>query len=322
MMIRQISYREAINEALREEMLRDGSVFLMGEDIGRYGGAYGVTTGLIDIFGEERVRDTPISEIAIVGAAVGAALTGMRPVVEIMFMDFIAISMEQIVNVAAKMAYLYDVSVPLVIRTPEGERGGGPVHSQCLEAWFIHVPGIKVVMPSTPYDAKGLLKASIRDNSPIIFIEHKGYDIKGPVPKEEYVIPLGKADVRRVGKDVTIIAISSSVYKALNAAQELAKNGIDAEVIDLRTLVPLDKQTILDSVKKTGRVITVEEGCKTGGVGAEISAMIVEEAFGYLDAPIQRVAAIDSSIPHSRELVKHIIPDENKIMEAVKRITT
>jgi len=319
--MRQISYREALREALREEMLRDENVFLIGEDIGRYGGAYGVTTGLIDEFGEERVRDTPISEIAIIGAGVGAALTGMRPVVEIMFMDFITISMEQIVNVAAKMAYLYDTSVPLVIRTPEGERGGGPVHSQCFEAWFIHVPGLKVAVPSTPYDAKGLLKASIRDDSPVIFVEHKGYDIKGPVPEDEYLIPLGKADVKRVGDDVTIIAISSCVYKALNAAEELSKNGIEAEVIDLRTLVPLDKQTILNSVRKTGRVVTVEEGCKTGGVGAEISAMIVEEAFGYLDAPIQRVAAIDSPIPHSRELVKHIIPDENKIIEAVRRIT-
>jgi pyruvate/2-oxoglutarate/acetoin dehydrogenase E1 component len=322
--VREITYREALNEALQEEMDRDPTVFLMGEDIGIYGGAYGVTRGLYEKYGPERVRDTAISEAAIVGAGVGAALTGMRPVVEIQYVDFMTLAMDQTCNQAAKIRYKVGgkVKVPLVIRTQGGTgRCLGPQHSQSLEAWFIHVPGLKVVMPSTPADAKGLLKSSIRDDNPVLFIEHKMlYGTKGPVPDGEYLIPLGLADVKREGRDVTIVAHSRMVLYALDAAKELEEEGIEAEVVDPRTLAPLDINTIVESVKKTGRVVIVEEGCKTGGVGAEIAAQIVERAFDYLDAPIERVAGADVPIPVSPVLERAAVPSKEKIKAAVKRV--
>jgi len=322
--MRKINYRQALNEALREEMLRDERVFIMGEDVGIYGGAYGVTRGLYDEFGPERVRDTPISEAAIAGAAAGAAMTGMRPVAEIMYIDFITLAMDQIVNIAAKNRYMFGGKsiVPVVYRTQGGAgRGIAAHHSGSLEAWFIHSPGIFVVMPSTPFDAKGLLKTCIRDNNPILFIEHKMlYNVEGEVPDIEYTIPLGVADVKRVGTDVTIIAYSRMVHTALEAAEELAKEGIEAEVIDPRTLKPLDINTIINSVKKTHRAIVVHEACKTCGFGAEIASLIMEEAFDYLDAPVIRVAGADVPIPMSPVLEEEVIPSKKKIIDAVKKI--
>jgi len=322
--MRKITYRQALNEALREEMLRDERVFIMGEDVGIYGGAYGVTRGLYDEFGPERVRDTPISEAAIAGAAAGAAMTGMRPVAEIMYIDFITLAMDQIVNIAAKNRYMFGGKsiVPVVYRTQGGAgRGIAAHHSGSLEAWFIHSPGIFVVMPSTPFDAKGLLKTCIRDNNPILFIEHKMlYNVEGEVPDIEYTIPLGVADVKRVGTDVTIIAYSRMVHTALEAAEELAKEGIEAEVIDPRTLKPLDINTIINSVKKTHRAIVVHEACKTCGFGAEIASLIMEEAFDYLDAPVIRVAGADVPIPMSPVLEEEVIPSKKKIIDAVKKI--
>lgn len=322
--VREITYRESIREALREEMLRDPDVFLLGEDIGVFGGAFAVTRGLLEEFGEKRVKDTPISEAVIVGAAVGAAITGTRPVAEIMYMDFVTFCMDQIVNQAAKARYVFggNVSVPMVIRMPQGGgKHAGAHHSQNLERWFVGVPGLKVVVPSTPYDAKGLLKSAIRDNDPVIYIEHKLlYGTKGIVPEEEYTLPLGSADIKRKGKDVTIVAYSRMLHLALRAAEELAKIGVDAEVIDPRTLVPLDIQTIVTSVEKTGRVLIVEEGCKTGGVAGEIMSQIVERAFDFLDAPVKRVAGADVPIPCSPVLEKAALPDENKIVSAVKEL--
>ena len=322
--MRKITYRQALNEALREEMLRDGSVFVMGEDVGIYGGAYGVTRGLYDEFGSERVRDTPISEAAIAGAAAGAAMTGMRPVAEIMYIDFITLAMDQIVNIAAKSRYMFGgkLKVPVVYRTQGGAgRGIAAHHSGSWEAWFAHAPGILVVMPSTPFDAKGLLKTCIRDDNPILFIEHKMlYNVEGEVPEGEYTIPLGAADVKRTGRDVTIIAYSRMVHFALEAAEELAKEGIDAEVIDPRTLKPLDVDTIVGSVRKTHRAVVVHEACKTCGFGAEIAALIIEEAFDYLDAPIMRVAGADVPIPMSPALEAEAVPSKEKIIEAVKKI--
>ena len=273
--MREISYRDALREALREEMQRDPTVFLLGEDIGRYwGGAFKVTKGLAEEFGDERVRDTPISESAIIGAAVGAAITGMRPVAEIMFGDLTTLAMDQIVNQAAKIRYMFggQAKVPLVIRTPFG--GGVNIaahHSQCLEALFMHIPGLQVAVPSTPYDAKGLLKTAIRNDNPVIFCEHKLlYPITGPVPEEEYTLPFGEANIKREGSDVTIIATLYMVHKALNAAEKLEEEGISAEVVDPRTLVPLDKETIINSVKKTGRVVIVTEDCRTAGVSLSL----------------------------------------------------
>ncbi|MEM2249504.1 MAG: alpha-ketoacid dehydrogenase subunit beta [Candidatus Bathyarchaeia archaeon] len=323
--MRELRYVEAIREALRQEMRRDPRVFLMGEDIGVYGGAFGVTDGLLEEFGPERVIETPISELAIAGAAVGAALAGMRPVIEIMFMDFITLAMEQIVNQAAKIHFMFggNASVPIVVRTPAGAgTGAAAQHSQSLEAWFVHTPGLKVVMPSTPYDAKGLLISSIRDNNPVIFIEHKLlYRTKGPVPEEEYTIPLGVAEIKREGRDVTIIATSLMVLRALAAAEKLAQEGIEAEVIDPRTLKPLDVDTIVNSVKKTGRALIVHEAPITCGIGAEILARIVEsEAFYYLQAPIKRLAGRDVPIPYNRELERSVIPQEEDIVNAVREL--
>jgi pyruvate dehydrogenase E1 component beta subunit len=323
--MRELTYAEALREALRQEMQRDPRVFLMGEDIGVYGGAFGVTYGLLEEFGPERVRDTPISEEAIAGAAIGAALAGMRPVAEIMFMDFVTIAMEQLVNQGAKLRFMFGGKgkVPMVLRTPAGSgTGAAAQHSQSLEAFFVHVPGLKVVMPSTPYDAKGLLLASIRDDNPVIFVEHKLlYKTKGPVPEEEYTVPLGVAEVKREGKDVTIVATSIMVLRALQAAEELSQEGIEAEVIDPRTLKPYDAETVNRSVMKTGRALVVHEAPKTGGVGAEIVASIVEgEAFDYLDAPVKRLAGLDIPIPYNRTLEYHTVPQVENIIEAVREL--
>jgi pyruvate/2-oxoglutarate/acetoin dehydrogenase E1 component len=320
----EVTFVESLRRTLREEMERDPSLMLIGEDIGRYGGIFGVTKGLLEEFGPHRVRSTPISESAIIGSALGAAMTGTRTVAEIMYVDFTTCAMDQIVNQVAKMRYMSGgkAKIPLVIRTQEGGgRGNAAQHSQSLEALFLHIPGLKIAMPSTPYDARGLLKTAIRDDNPVMFIEHKLlYAMKGFIPDEEYSIPLGQADIKREGKDVTIISISHMVLIALNAANQLAQKGIDAEVIDLRTLVPLDLKTVLQSVRKTNRVVIVHEGCRRGGFGAEISSLIQEEAFDYLDAAIERVGALDLPIPYSEPLEKAVIPDEEDIIRAVKKV--
>ncbi|HVO25497.1 MAG TPA: alpha-ketoacid dehydrogenase subunit beta, partial [Candidatus Margulisiibacteriota bacterium] len=321
--MRELTYWQALQEALREEMQRDPAVFLMGEDIGAYGGAFGVTRGLLAEFGAERVRCTPISEASIVGAAIGAALTGMRPVVEIMFMDFLTLAMDQLANHAAKVRYMYgpQVRVPLVLRTPAG--GGrcyGATHSQSLEAWFLHVPGVKVIAPATPADAKALLRAAIRDDNPVLCVEHKLlYATTGPVPDDGELGGIGRAVVRRPGRDVTLVAYSYYVGVALEAAQQLAGDGIEAEVLDLRSLVPMDSDAILASVRKTGRLVCVEEGTRTGGVGAEIAARVAEDAYEYLDAPIRRVAAADVPIPFSPALEPLALPQSGDIVGAVRR---
>lgn len=323
--MRELTYRDALREALREEMLRDKTVFLLGEDIGRYwSGAFKVTKGLAEEFGDERVRDTPISESAIIGVAVGAAITGMRPVAEIMFGDLSALAMDQICNQAAKICYMFggQTKVSLVVRTPFGAGVNiASHHSQSLEAWFMHTPGLLVAMPSTPCDAKGLLKTAIRGNNPVMFFEHKLlYPIKGEVPEEDYTIPFGVADVKLEGEDATIFATLYMVHKALAASQELRKQGISVEVIDPRTLVPLDKQGIIKSVKKTGRIVIVTEDSKTAGISAEIAAIVAEEALDYLDAPIRRVAEPDTPIPFSPPLEQFVIPNEKTIIKAVKEV--
>lgn len=318
----EITYAQAIKEAMSEEMRRDENVFLMGEDVGLYGGAFGVSVGMFQEFGEERVRDTPISEAVIAGAAAGAAVTGMRPIAEIMFSDFTTISMDQLVNQAAKMRYMFGgkAKVPMVLRTPGGSgTGAAAQHSQSLEAWFCHVPGLKVVIPSTPYDAKGLLKAAIRDDNPVVFIEQKLlYRKKGEVPEEEYIVELGKADVKKEGKDLTIITYGRMVPTCLKVAEELGQEGIDIEVVDPRTLLPLDKDTLIQSAKKTGKVLIVHEAVQTGGFGGEIAAVLADsEAFFYLDAPIKRLGGLDVPIPYCPELEKNVVPTEEKIREAV-----
>lgn len=323
--MREITYAEAIREALRQEMQRDERVFLMGEDLGIYGGAFGVTSGLVDEFGEERVRDTPISEAVIAGAAAGAAMTGMRPVAEIMFMDFTTIAMEQLVNQAAKTRFMFGgkATVPMVLRTPGGSgTGAAAQHSQSLEAWFVHAPGLKVVMPSTPYDAKGLLISSIRDDNPVIFIEQKLlYRTKGPVPEDQYTVPLSVADVKREGRDVTIVATGVMVQRSLAAAEKLAQDGIEAEIVDPRTLKPYDAETITQSVIKTGRVCIVNEGYTSCGFAGEISAMISEgPAFLHLNAPIRRLAGLDIPIPYNRTLEYHTVPQEENIIAAAREL--
>jgi pyruvate/2-oxoglutarate/acetoin dehydrogenase E1 component len=321
--MRELSYLEAVREALWQEMEQDERVFIIGEDVGVYGGAFGVTLGMVERFGEERVIDTPISEYGIAGAITGAALTGMRPVGEIMFMDFTTFAMEQLVNQAAKMRFMFGgtIEVPFVLRTPAGSgTGAAAQHSQSLENWFVHVPGLKVVMPSTPYDVKGLLLASIRDDNPVIFIEHKLlYKTREPVPEEQYTIPLGSADVKREGQDLTIVATSIMVRRSLEAAAQLAEEGIDVEVVDPRTLKPLDEETIVRSVIKTGRVLIVHEACKTGGYGGELAAVIAgSEAFDYLEAPIVRLAGRDMPIPYNRTLEYHTVPQVENIVEAAR----
>jgi len=320
-MMRELTYAEAVREALRQEMQRDEHVFLLGEDIGVYGGAFGVTASLVDEFGPERVRDTPISEAVIAGACVGAAITGMRPVGEIQFMDFVTLSMEQLVLQAAKVRYMFGgkASVPMVLRMPSGAgTGAAGQHSESLENWFVHVPGLKVVMPSTPYDAKGLLVAAIRDDNPVIFVEHKLlYKTRGPVPEEPYCVPLSQSEVRRPGKDLTLVATSYMVNQSLRAADQLAPRGYEVEVIDPRTLKPLDMEPILASVCKTGKLLVVHEAPRTGGFGGEIVARVAEsEAFDYLDAPIKRLAGLDVPIPYNSELERRAIPQIDTIMAA------
>jgi pyruvate/2-oxoglutarate/acetoin dehydrogenase E1 component len=322
---REISYLEAVREALIQEMRRDPTVFILGEDVGVYGGAFGVTRGMLEEFGPERIRDTPISEAAIAGAATGAALMGMRPVMEIMFMDFLTISMNQLVNQAAKMRFMFGgkASIPLVCRAPAGSgTGAAAQHSQSLEAWFVHTPGIKVVAPSTPADVKGLLVASIRDNNPVIFMEHKLlYRMKGPVSEDLYTTPLAKADVKRKGRDLTIIAYSIMVPRALEAAEQLSTEGLEVEVVDPRTLNPLDTETIVRSVSKTGRVLIVHEAPVTGGVGAELAAVIADsEAFDYLDAPIRRLAGRNVPIPYNRTLEAAAVPQVGDIVAAARAL--
>ncbi|MFN8532555.1 MAG: alpha-ketoacid dehydrogenase subunit beta [Dehalococcoidia bacterium] len=323
---RLISYAQALNEALREEMRRDRSVFVMGEDVAAWGGGgvFGVTRGLADEFGLDRVRDTPISEEAIVAVAVGAAASGSRPVVELMYVDFIGLAMEPLVNQAAKLRYMFGgkASVPMVLRTQQGAgRGNAAQHSQSLEAWFCHIPGLKVVTPSTPADAKGLLIAAIRDDNPVVFLEHKLlYGVKGPVPEGSYTIPLGRADIKRPGKHVTVIGIHTMVHKALEAAERLAEEGIELEVIDPRTLAPLDDETIVQSVKKTGRLIVSHEAATSGGFGAEIVTRVIEQAFDYLDARPVRVCAKDVPIPYSEVLEHSALPQTDDLVEAARAL--
>jgi pyruvate/2-oxoglutarate/acetoin dehydrogenase E1 component len=322
---REISYLEAIREAMVQEMRLDPKVFLIGEDIGVYGGAFGVSKGMLDEFGPARVRETPISEEGIAGVATGAAVMGMRPIMEIMFMDFITLAMDQLLNQAAKMRFMLggNVSVPLVCRTPAGSgTGAAAQHSESLEAWFVHAPGIKVVTPATPYDAKGLLITAIRDNNPVLFMEHKLlYRTKGEVPEESYAIPFGKAEIKRAGKDLTILTYSIMVSRALEAAEKLAAEGIEAEVVDLRTLKPLDIQTITASVIKTGRALIVHEAPLTGGFGGELSALISEgEAFDFLDAPVRRLAGRDIPIPYNRTLERASVPQVENIIETARSL--
>jgi len=322
--MREIDYRDAIKEACIEEMDRDPRVFLIGEDIGVYGGAFRAYSGLLDKYGPERVINTPISEQAILGGAVGAALTGYRPVAEIMFVDFCTLAMDQIVNQAAKIKYMTGdaLNVPIVLRTQGGAgRGIAAQHSQSLEAWFYHIPGLKVVMPATPYDVKGLLKTAIRDNDPVVFIEHKMiYLNKGPVPEEEYTIPFGIADIKREGKDVTIFAYSNMLFKALEAADDLAKDGISCEVFDPRTLVPLDINALINSVKKTNKLVVVSEAVERGSIASDIIAIVNERAFDYLDAPVKRVCGLNAAIPYNSKLEQACIPHKESIVKAVKEI--
>jgi pyruvate dehydrogenase E1 component beta subunit len=322
---RELTYAEALREGLQQVMEKDESVFLIGEDIGVYGGAFGVTAGLIETFGEERVRDTPISEAAIAGAVLGAALTGMRPVGEIQFMDFVVLSMEQIVQQAAKVRFMFGgkAKAPMVLRMPSGSgTGAAAQHSQSLEAWFVHVPGLKVVMPSNPYDAKGLLVSAIYDDNPVIFIEGKLlYRTKGHVPEELYEVPLSSTAITREGKDLSLVATSAMVQRSLEASELLAEEGIDVEIIDPRTLLPLDEAPIIESVKKTGRALIVHEAVGTGGFGGEIAARIAgSEAFDYLDAPIRRLTGLDIPIPYNRTLEYHAVPQVENIVEEARNI--
>ena len=323
--VRQLSYSQAIQEAMAIALEGDPNVFLMGEDIGVYGGAFQVTGDLVERFGTERVIDMPISELGGAGVAVGAAMTGMKPIFEFQFSDFATLAMEQIVNQAAKMRYMLggEISVPLVMRFPAGSgTGAAAQHSQSLEAWLAHVPGLKVLQPATPYDAKGLLLAAVADPDPVMIFEHKLlYKMKGDVPEGYYTVPIGKAHIAREGRDVTIVATSIMVHKALEAAVALQAEGIDVEVIDLRTIRPIDQATVIASVKKTHRMICVYEAVKTLGIGAEISAMIAEsDAFDYLDAPIVRLGGIDSPIPYNPDLEKAAVPQVNDIITSARAL--
>ncbi|RME82425.1 MAG: alpha-ketoacid dehydrogenase subunit beta [Caldilineae bacterium] len=323
--MRELSYAEALRECLRQVMREDPDVFMIGEDIGVYGGAFGVSAGLIDEFGPDRIIDTPISEAGIAGACIGAALTGMRPVGEIQFMDFVTLSMEQLVLQAAKIRFMFGgkARVPFVLRMPAGSgTGAAAQHSESLEAWFVHVPGLKVVMPSTPHDAKGLLRAAIYDDNPVIFVEHKLlYKTRGHVPEDAYTVPLGESKTVREGKDLTVVATSIMVSRALEAADLLAEEGIELEIIDPRTLVPLDMEPIVASVKKTGRALVVHEAVKTGGFGGEVASRIVEsEAFDYLEAPVRRLAGLDMPIPYNRTLEYHAVPQVENIVAEARRL--
>lgn len=320
----QKTYRDAVREALREEMLRDENVLIMGEEVGVWGGTYAVTRGLYGEFGDKRILDTPIAEEAIVGTAVGAAMGGLRPVAELMTINFSLVAMDQIVNNAAKIHAMFgsQARVPLVIRTPAGWGQLAATHSQSLEAWFAHVPGLLVVMPATPYDAKGLLKTAIRSDNPVMFIEHaRLYGVKGEVPDEEYTLPIGVSDIKRAGRDVTIVSYSRMLHVALGAADELAKTGIECEVIDLRTLRPLDMAPVYESVEKTHRALIVEEDWTTCGMGAEIAARISHDRFDLLDVPVERMGQVEVPIPYARNLEALMFPDEKsvarKVMEMV-----
>lgn len=322
--MRELTFLEAIRETLQQQMRQDDRVFLIGEDIGVYGGSFGVTKGLVEEFGEERVRDTPISELGMTGVAVGAALTGLRPIVDFQFSDFIALALDQIVNQAAKIRYMYGGKghVPLVIRTPGGSgTGAAAQHSQSLEAWLTHIPGLKVIQPSTAYDAKGLLAAAIMDPNPVIFYEHKLlYKRSDHVPEHPYHIPLGKAEVKRTGEDVTIVATGVMVSRALEAAETLGDEDISVEVIDPRTLVPLDEQAILMSVAKTGRLLIVHEAVKRSGYGAEMASMVAEKGFSYLKAPIIRLGGHPVPIPSNKQLERAAVPQKENIIEKVMEL--
>jgi len=323
---REMSYQEAIREALREEMLRDERVFLLGEDIGKHGGAFGVTRTLFDQFGPERVRDTPISENSIVGAATGAALTGLRPVVEIMFIDFSGLALDQIANQAAKLRFMSggQATVPWVVRMPLGGGAGKSTaaqHSQSLEVWYAHIPGLKVLLPSTPYDAKGLLKAAIRDDNPVIFLEHKLlYSFRGLVPERDYVLEIGRCDVKRKGSDVTVVATGYMVWHAMRAAEILAEEKVEVEVVDVQTLSPLDEETIGESVRKTGRVVLAAEACRSYGPTGEWGMVAMEQAFGYLQAPIVRLTGRNTPIPFADSLEAGVWPGTDDMVGAIRRV--
>jgi pyruvate dehydrogenase E1 component beta subunit len=321
---REITFGQAINEALAEEMRRDRTVFVMGEDVAEAGTPFKVLSGLVAEFGTQRVIDSPISEAGITGIGVGAAMTGMRPVIDIMFGDFITLTMDQLVNQAAKIHYMSGgkLKVPLVLRTTLGAtRRSAAQHSQSLHAWVSHIPGLKVVLPATPYDAKGLLKSAIRDDNPVVFFEDKMmYQLKGPVPPEEYTLPLGVADVKRAGGDITLVATSSMVQVALAAAAALEGGGIDAEVVDIRTAVPLDKRTLIESVRKTGRAIVIDEGYERYGVTAEIASVIADGAFYYLDAPVKRMGAMDVPVPFSPVLEDQTVPTPDAVAALAKQL--
>lgn len=320
----EITYREALNQALSEELERDERVYIMGEEVGYFGGAFKVTDGLLAVFGEKRVRDTPISELTIVGAGIGSAMGGLRPIVELMTINFGLLAMDQIVNHAAKIRFMFGgkAKVPIVIRAPQGAGHQlGAQHSQSFEAYFLHCPGLRVAIPATPADAKGLLKTAVRSDDPVVFLEHESlYGVKGEVPEGEHLVPFGKANVLREGKDVTLVSYSKCVYDSLAAAQNLENIGIDAEVIDLRTLNPLDLDTVVESTKKTGKVIVVYEGWRTGGAGAEIAAQIYEKAFDHLDAPVERVATLDMPIPYNARLEKAALPKPGEIAKVAERM--
>ncbi len=318
-----VTYLEAIREAMAEEMARDERVFLIGEDIGRFGGAFKVTDGLLDRFGSDRIVDTPISESAIIGAAVGAAYMGLRPVAELQFIDFITCCFDMVTNVAATSRYRTGAGVPMVVRGPCGAGvNGGPFHSANPEAFFLNTAGLKIVEPSTPYDAKGLLKAAIRDDDPVLFFEHKLLyrRLKEELPADDYIVPIGKALVRRAGTDLTVITFGAMVHVALEAAEALDADGVDTEVVDLRTLAPLDRETILSSVAKTSKAIVLHEASRTGGIGGEIAAIVGEEAFEYLDGPVMRVASLDVPVPFSPPLEKACLPNVDKLVAAAKRL--
>jgi 2-oxoisovalerate dehydrogenase E1 component beta subunit len=319
----QITFLEAIRQAMFEEMQRDPAVVLIGEDVGVYGGAFKTSEGLLEKFGWERVIDTPISESAIIGAACGMSYLGLRPIAEMQFIDFIVCAFNQITNFVAKGHYLWNAPTPIVIRGPSGGGvHGGPFHSANPEMYFVHTPGLKVIYPSTPYDAKGLLKSAIRDNNPVLFFEHKFLyrRIKGEVPAEDYTIPIGKAVKRREGRHLTILSYAAMMHSSMEAADALAAEGIEAEVIDLRTLLPLDEETILQSVKKTNRCLVVHEDTKTGGIAGEIAAILCEKAFGYLDGPVMRVTALDTPVPYAPTLEDHFLPNTKKIFAAAKEL--
>lgn len=321
-----ITYLDAISQAIREEMRRDEAVFLLGEDVGSYGGAFKVSAGFLEEFGAERVIDTPMSESAIIGSAVGAALMGMRPVAEMQYIDFITCGFDQIINMASKMYWRVGMPVPMVIRGPSGGgTRGGPFHSSSPEAWFFHTPGMKVVVPSTTYDAKGLLKAAIRDNNPVLFLEHKLLyrqpELREELPEEDYTVPLGKAVVRREGDDMTMLTYGAMVYQCLKAATVLEEeDDLEAEIVDLRSLTPLDRETIMESVKHTNKVLIVHEDTLTGGIGAELAAILAEDLFEYLDGPITRVAAPDAPFPYAPPLEAAFLPNAEKIVTAARKL--